>query len=252
MGPWVPRDDRKKCGHAWYEDFTQRREVGGEERAVAQVHVSKRRGKSDLWCWDVWVLSPAWEWAAMGHGGTEEQAQARADAMLRVLGVLPEEPPAADALAAAEELIARRGWPSRDRAPEYIASILEIAAKLGSAIATAEPVAPCARSMMEALALRALCEETIAQVAEARGAMPERLAHATLAFLEGAGACFAARQAAKEHAAACTGLTAVWCPVHGDCTCPYENDDPNQGRTMDDAGCPLHAPESPHAEGGAA
>lgn len=45
----------------------------------------------------------------------------------------------------------------------------------------------------------------------------------------------------------CTGLTAVWCPVHGDCACP-----PNaQGarEPSDDFRCPLHAFDSPHAEG---
>jgi hypothetical protein len=37
----------------------------------------------------------------------------------------------------------------------------------------------------------------------------------------------------------CTGLTAMWCPLHGDCTCP-------DGEPGDDPGCPLHAPEAEH------
>jgi len=39
----------------------------------------------------------------------------------------------------------------------------------------------------------------------------------------------------------CTGLTAAWCPVHGDCRCA----DPLE--SMSDAQCPLHAPASSHA-----
>jgi hypothetical protein len=38
----------------------------------------------------------------------------------------------------------------------------------------------------------------------------------------------------------CTGLTASWCPVHGDCSCP------NREEAMDDEGCPLHSWESSH------
>jgi hypothetical protein len=37
----------------------------------------------------------------------------------------------------------------------------------------------------------------------------------------------------------CTGLTARWCPVHGDCACPA-------GGSMDGTSCPLHAPTSAH------
>lgn len=48
--------------------------------------------------------------------------------------------------------------------------------------------------------------------------------------------------------AICTGSTATWCPIHGDCTCPHLNDDPQEGRTLDDASCPLHAPASAHGE----
>jgi hypothetical protein len=46
----------------------------------------------------------------------------------------------------------------------------------------------------------------------------------------------------------CTGLTATWCPVHGDCDCPR---DPIHGEINFDVGefsCPLHAWNSPHAE----
>ncbi len=74
---------------------------------------------------------------------------------------------------------------------------------------------------------------------------------------------------------ACTGVSARWCPVCGDCTCPHdedgswveeivENDDTGQSVTVitlngpgygnriqrvEDPDCPLHARDSPHAEG---
>lgn len=38
----------------------------------------------------------------------------------------------------------------------------------------------------------------------------------------------------------CTGLTARWCPTHGDCACDPDGD-------MNDPTCPLHAPKSTHA-----
>ena len=43
----------------------------------------------------------------------------------------------------------------------------------------------------------------------------------------------------------CTGLTAVWCPVCGDCTC-----DRLQGAEpcLDSEYCPLHSAHSPHAD----
>lgn len=62
------------------------------------------------------------------------------------------------------------------------------------------------------------------------------------------------RQAAMT---ACTGLTASWCPLHGDCACPRHGDADNpmtsevmrgeviEGR-MDDDLCPLHAYSSEH------
>jgi hypothetical protein len=39
----------------------------------------------------------------------------------------------------------------------------------------------------------------------------------------------------------CTGISASWCPVHGDCTC-VDVDDRN------DDTCPLHAERSTHGE----
>lgn len=64
-------------------------------------------------------------------------------------------------------------------------------------------------------------------------------------------------QVANEEAAAlgestpepevCTGVTARWCPIHGDCTCPEigSPDDPGD-RSHDSDGCPLHDMGSPH------
>lgn len=42
----------------------------------------------------------------------------------------------------------------------------------------------------------------------------------------------------------CTGVAASWCPVHGDCTCPYDEDN---GRDHSDFHCPLHGDHSAHA-----
>lgn len=39
----------------------------------------------------------------------------------------------------------------------------------------------------------------------------------------------------------CTGLSATWCPIHGDCECP----EPAEG--LDDPWCPLHGSRSLHA-----
>lgn len=41
----------------------------------------------------------------------------------------------------------------------------------------------------------------------------------------------------------CTGIAATWCPVHGDCTCPWGDD--NYFREENPA-CPLHGPSSTH------
>lgn len=45
--------------------------------------------------------------------------------------------------------------------------------------------------------------------------------------------------------APCTGITATWCPVHGECKCPPADGDPH---SLSDPGCPLHAPGSAHGE----
>lgn len=42
----------------------------------------------------------------------------------------------------------------------------------------------------------------------------------------------------------CSGVTATWCPVHGDCPCELSG--PAGTRSLNDPGCPLHAPDSPH------
>lgn len=51
-------------------------------------------------------------------------------------------------------------------------------------------------------------------------------------------------------ASQCSGLAASWCPVHGDCTCPTRDADGE--RSLDGAGCCLHAPSSGHAATGRA
>lgn len=43
----------------------------------------------------------------------------------------------------------------------------------------------------------------------------------------------------------CTGVSAKWCPVHGDCTCPNNNGDYD---SLNDDDCPLHSASSQHAE----
>lgn len=48
--------------------------------------------------------------------------------------------------------------------------------------------------------------------------------------------------------AACTGIGASWCPVHGDCTCP-RNDDGEALDGLDDPSCPLHSLTSRHGDG---
>lgn len=45
---------------------------------------------------------------------------------------------------------------------------------------------------------------------------------------------------------ACTGLTARWCPIHGDCTCQWDGYGPE---AMDDPNCPLHSWQSTHPDG---
>ena len=48
----------------------------------------------------------------------------------------------------------------------------------------------------------------------------------------------------------CTGVAATWCPVHGDCSCPYDDVigyDRSEGGAPD---CPLHGLSSEHAHEG--
>lgn len=47
----------------------------------------------------------------------------------------------------------------------------------------------------------------------------------------------------------CTGVTARFCPRHGTCTCPGTDVGyPARPGPMDSPRCPLHAPDSVHAE----
>lgn len=48
--------------------------------------------------------------------------------------------------------------------------------------------------------------------------------------------------------ARCTGIAASWCPIHGDCLCP-RNEDGEPESDLNYDGCPLHAPSSSHAAG---
>jgi hypothetical protein len=48
-----------------------------------------------------------------------------------------------------------------------------------------------------------------------------------------------------KYVAPCTGIAAVWCPNHGDCNCPEEE---NGERCLDFPACPLHNANSDHAE----
>ena len=41
----------------------------------------------------------------------------------------------------------------------------------------------------------------------------------------------------------CTGVSASWCPIHGDCNCDREAGEMNSEE------CPLHSRTSTHAEG---
>lgn len=44
----------------------------------------------------------------------------------------------------------------------------------------------------------------------------------------------------------CTGITAVWCPLHGQCMCPEDEDGILEWGSNPD--CPIHAEDSNHAE----
>ncbi len=54
-----------------------------------------------------------------------------------------------------------------------------------------------------------------------------------------------ARRIEESHT--CAGVAASFCPVHGDCTCPA-NEDGEHLDGQDDDHCPLHSAESSHAE----
>jgi hypothetical protein len=49
----------------------------------------------------------------------------------------------------------------------------------------------------------------------------------------------------KTYSRTCTGITASWCPNHGNCCCEIG---PDGTRSLDDHNCPLHAPNSHHGE----
>jgi hypothetical protein len=53
------------------------------------------------------------------------------------------------------------------------------------------------------------------------------------------------RLADQIESASCTGIAAQWCPVHGTCKCPRNEDCLPQ---LDDPRCPLHGTTSSHAE----
>jgi len=52
--------------------------------------------------------------------------------------------------------------------------------------------------------------------------------------------------AARESAPAHTGIAATWCPICGDCACPYRYGYAFLGRTRDDPNCPLHGTNTTH------
>ena len=50
----------------------------------------------------------------------------------------------------------------------------------------------------------------------------------------------------------CTGISAAWCPIHGDCTCVRSEEDDRFDHVyapvgLDDWNCPLHSMESSHS-----
>lgn len=49
----------------------------------------------------------------------------------------------------------------------------------------------------------------------------------------------------------CTGVTARWCPLHGECTCRVDDEDEDDTYevTFDNPSCPLHGRQSLHAAG---
>lgn len=51
----------------------------------------------------------------------------------------------------------------------------------------------------------------------------------------------------------CTEISAVWCPIHGDCICPVGESGEHitmdgECYGMDNPACPLHGPSSIHGE----
>lgn len=46
----------------------------------------------------------------------------------------------------------------------------------------------------------------------------------------------------------CTGVSAIWCPVHGDCTCAGRDAAYPARADLNDEKCPLHGSHSNHAE----
>jgi hypothetical protein len=45
----------------------------------------------------------------------------------------------------------------------------------------------------------------------------------------------------------CTGLSAGWCPIHGDCICKDENGEMPAER-LNNPDCPLHSDQSEHGK----
>lgn len=46
----------------------------------------------------------------------------------------------------------------------------------------------------------------------------------------------------------CTDISALWCPLHGDCKCPTEDPSSALDAPIDGAECPLHRPGSEHGQ----
>ena len=52
-------------------------------------------------------------------------------------------------------------------------------------------------------------------------------------------------EVAKLDVSECSGISAGWCPVHGDCTCPRDSTDTREEQSDD---CPLHGTFSNHGD----
>ena len=51
----------------------------------------------------------------------------------------------------------------------------------------------------------------------------------------------------------CSGISAGWCPIHGDCICPVDERGEHitmdgEGFGLDNPDCPLHAGNSTHGD----